>query len=73
MSLEYLESNRWLKIDYLFGLRVWGLVLYGILPASLAALGVLKVRAVASKFRAKIGGDRVEGCAEERSCPLLAR
>lgn len=50
MSLEYLESNRWLKIDYLFGLRAWGPVLYGILPASLAALGLLQVQAVAAKF-----------------------
>lgn len=50
MSLEFLESNRGLKFDYLPGLRARGLVLYGILPASLAALGLLQVQAVGSKF-----------------------
>jgi hypothetical protein len=43
MRTAYLGSNRPLHFDYLFGFRAWGLVLYGALPASLAALGVLKV------------------------------
>lgn len=42
MSIEYLDSNRRLRFDYLLGLRAWGLVLYGALPSSLVALGVLK-------------------------------
>ena len=39
----YLISNRRLQVDYLLGYRAWPLVLYGALPSSLAALGVLKV------------------------------
>ena len=42
-SNPYLISNRRLRLDYLLGYRAWGLVLYGALPSSLAALGVLKV------------------------------
>ena len=36
---SYLHSNRRLRYDYQLGLRGWGLVIYGVLPASLATLG----------------------------------
>jgi hypothetical protein len=42
----YLASNRRLRFDHLFGFRAWGLVLYGCLPASLAALGVVRIERV---------------------------
>lgn len=33
-------------LDLLFGLRGWGLILYGVLPANLALLGVLEVKLI---------------------------
>src|ERR1051326_7285094 len=38
----YFATNRWLKLDYLLGLRAFGLIVYGALPASLGALGAFK-------------------------------
>lgn len=45
------EWFRWLtndeaivSLDLVFGLRGWGLILYGVLPANLALLGVLEVK-----------------------------
>jgi hypothetical protein len=32
------------KLDQMFGLRAWGLVLYGALPASLSLLGIVEVK-----------------------------
>jgi len=39
----YLHTNRWQRLDHALGLRAWGLVLYGTLPASLFGLGVLRI------------------------------
>jgi hypothetical protein len=38
-----LYPDHWLKWDYVFGLRAWGLVVYGTIPSTLSALGVIKV------------------------------
>lgn len=38
----YLEKNKLLSLDYRLGLRAFGLVIYGALPASLGALGAFK-------------------------------
>lgn len=43
MNNSYFESNVWLKLDHLIGLRALGLVAYGTLPTSLFALGFLEV------------------------------
>lgn len=38
------HNEDWTQLlDHLVGLRAWGLILYGVLPASLAALGFLEV------------------------------
>jgi hypothetical protein len=42
-SNPYFYANRWLRLDHILGLRAWGLIIYGTLPASLFALGVIKV------------------------------
>lgn len=39
----YLRSNLRLTLDYVIGFRAWGLILYGALPSSLAALDILRV------------------------------
>lgn len=39
---EHLWANRLLYLDYLLGLRGYGLIIYGALPASLGALGAFK-------------------------------
>jgi hypothetical protein len=41
MANPYLATSRRLRCDYLLGIRGWGLILYGALPASLAALGAV--------------------------------
>jgi hypothetical protein len=43
----YLADSRALRLDHLLGLRGWGLILYGALPASLTALGLVRVEPVA--------------------------
>ena len=40
---HYFRSNFRLSIDYVTGYRAWGLLLYGTLPSSLAALGILQI------------------------------
>jgi hypothetical protein len=42
----YLADSRALRWDHLLGLRGWGLILYGALPASLTALGLVRVEPV---------------------------
>jgi hypothetical protein len=42
----YLQSNKRSYIDHLLGLQGWGLILYGVLPASFFALGVLKLTTI---------------------------
>src|SRR5262252_5985692 len=37
-------SDALVKADLVFGLRGWGLVLYGVLPANLALLGMLEIK-----------------------------
>lgn len=44
LAKSYLPRDRGLVADYGLGLRAWGLVLYGSMPASLAALGVGKLQ-----------------------------
>jgi hypothetical protein len=39
---KYLRETKLLCFDYVFGLRAFGLVIYGALPASLGALGAFK-------------------------------
>jgi len=39
---EHFHDNTWLTLDYLFGIRGYGLIIYGALPASLGALGAFK-------------------------------
>lgn len=40
------DGSRVTTADYVLGLRAWGLILYGALPANLALLGVLEVKLV---------------------------
>jgi hypothetical protein len=42
-GIDHLRTNRLLALDYVLGLRGFGLVIYGALPASLGALGAFKV------------------------------
>ncbi len=44
MKIKILNPKLILLLDNLFGLRAWGLILYGVLPANLALLGVLQVK-----------------------------
>jgi hypothetical protein len=44
-----LYPDHWLKWDYVFGLRAWGLVVYGTIPSTLSALGVIKVSAFSGR------------------------
>jgi hypothetical protein len=39
---NYLHKTGYLRLDYVMGLRAFGLVIYGALPASLGALGAFK-------------------------------
>jgi hypothetical protein len=41
-ATPHLQNNRWLAWDYRLGFRGAGLIVYGTLPASLAALGAIK-------------------------------
>jgi hypothetical protein len=43
---DYIEKlrNKAPQLDLIFGIRAWGLILYGALPASLALLGILEVK-----------------------------
>ncbi|PRQ03372.1 hypothetical protein ENSA5_16800 [Enhygromyxa salina] len=43
LGKAYMTGELGLSADYTLGLRAWGLVLYGSMPASLAALGVGKL------------------------------
>lgn len=38
------KSNYLISLDKIFGLRAWGLILYGALPSNLALLGALEVK-----------------------------
>jgi hypothetical protein len=40
----FISDDTIVFLDLLFGLRGWGLILYGVLPANLALLGVLEVK-----------------------------
>lgn len=50
MALElgraYLDGESGLRVDYVLGVRAWGLILYAAMPASLAALGVGKLSGI---------------------------
>lgn len=40
----WMNDDKIVRLDLIFGLRGWGLVLYGALPANLALLGVLEIK-----------------------------
>ena len=42
----YLQSKSWSTFDHYLGVRGWGLIFYGTLPASLFALGFLKLETI---------------------------
>jgi len=42
----YLQSNSWSTFDHYLGVRGWGLIFYGTLPASLFALGFIKLETI---------------------------
>ena len=46
MRSKYLSSNPRLLLDYVTGYRALGLVLYGLLPSSVTAIGVIEVREI---------------------------
>ena len=53
-SNQYLKSNGKLRLDYVFGLRAGGLVVYGFLPSSLAAIGVIDVPGIDPSSKAAL-------------------